>query len=63
MRAIDGELENRRDEIEALLRIFTQKKGSDKGMIDDRHSDGERRVFAEVLRQATRDYEELVGEL
>ncbi len=32
-------------------------------MIDDLHRDGEKRVFAEVLRQATQDYEELVGEL
>ena len=32
-------------------------------MIDSPHSDGEKRVFAETLRQANQDYEELVGEL
>jgi two-component system NtrC family sensor kinase len=32
-------------------------------MIDGPQGDGEKRVFAEALRQATQDYEELVGEL
>ncbi len=46
-----------------MPRQKTYQKGHNKSMIDGLHSDGEKRVFAEALRQAAQDYEELVGDL